>query len=418
MVVDAEQVPGRPVASSSPRPLPMPAHAEDTGSLSMLQQQSPSLPPQAVEEKEKEKEEQKKQGNDSNVNNHDGLVDVYPLALEYLSPADIVRLIPICRSLAEAGRAVLPSVLAGELRPQLPRALVRMIDASPHRNEQWTKLAKEWRRKSFVRADEGGGEDADDDDNEGSLCKDDGEGGEELTDTPTANSTATATATATATTNTGGDDEESGSEEEESEEDDDSTLASSSSVGSGPPSLYSEDTTEVEESGEDSDEDSNEDEDLNEDADDDEEEDGEAADTDTVLKAFLSKPQVMKCLVDGCDPAAFASWLLGRDEYRGLVDISHCLKGAYMAGTFEDETDEEGPYVTLTRSGLAENVGVLPEKYYDFAGLVVKSIEGPCEYYLCAEITGRGGQALYYPDGTPLIMWIDAGGKYTLSVNS
>ena len=47
MVVDAEQVPGRLAAGES-------VVAEDTGSLSMLQQQSPSLPPQAVEEKEKE----------------------------------------------------------------------------------------------------------------------------------------------------------------------------------------------------------------------------------------------------------------------------------------------------------------------------------------------------------------------------
>ena len=383
MVVDAEQVPGRPVTSSSPRPLS--AHtesavAEDTGSLSMLQQQSPSLPPQAGGEKEKEEEKQEKQGL-INVNNNDGLVDVYPLALEFLSPAEIARLLPICRSLSGAGRAVLPSVLAGELRPQLPRALVRLIDASPRRNEQWTQLAREWRRKSFVRADEGG-EDGDDDGN----SKDGGEGGEELIDAPIANSTTT-----------GDYDEES-----ESEEDDDSSLASS---GVSVPSLHSEDMTKVEDSDEDSDEDSG---DYDND---DEEEGGEATDTDTVLKAFLSKPAVVECLIDGCDPAAFASWLRGRDEYRELADISHCLKGAYMAGTFEDETDEEGPYVTLTRSGLAEDVGVLPEKYRKFAGLVFKSIEVSCEYYLCAEITGRGGQALYYPDGTPLIMWIDAGGK-------
>lgn len=311
--VDAE--PRAAVASPSPRPSPAarPAGAvtaslaEDTASPgSDSSGQSP--PSQAAAEERDQKQEQEQEQGLGTANN-DGLLDVCPMALEFLSPAEIARLLALCRPLSEAGRAVLPSVLAGELRPRLPTDLAGRIDASPHRNEQWTKLAKEWRRESFVRAD-GGDEDEDD----------------------------------------------------ATDEDDDG---------------------------------------------------GDTADTDTVLNAFLSKPKVVECLVDGCDPPAFASWLLGRDGYRGLADISHCLNGACMAGTFEDETDEEGPYVTLTQSGLADGVGVLPDKYHDFAGLVFRAIEGHYEYYICVEITGPGGQTLCYPDGTPLMMWIDAEGKYT-----
>ena len=358
MVVDAEQALSPIAAAAATRTDAVAVHvsvAEDTGSVLMA-----SRPPQAGGEKEDEK----KQGLGGTA--ADGLVDVYPMALEFLSPAEIARLLPICRSLSDAGRTVLPSVLADELRPRLPTDLADMIDASPHRNDQWTKLAKEWRRKSFVRA--GGGCDV------GGSSKEDG-----LIETPSATSSST-----TSSSN----DEESDSEEEESVdvEDDDS-----SSVSSDPPSLYSDDATD--EGGD--------------------EDEGNAADTETVLGAFLSKPKVVECLIDGCDSGAFASWFLARDGYRGLADINHCLKGAYMAGTFDDETDEEGPYFTLTQAGLANGVGVLPEKYHDFAGLVCGAIEGRCEHYICAEINGRGGQTLCYPDGTPLIMWIDAEGKYT-----
>lgn len=206
MVVDAEQALSPIAAAAATRTDAVAVSvAEDTGSVLIASGtvQSKSRPPQAGGEKEDEKKQglggtatdglEEKQGLGGTA--ADGLVDVYPMALEFLSPAEIARLLPICRSLSDAGRTVLPSVLADELRPRLPTDLADMIDASPHRNDQWTKLAKEWRRKSFVRA--GGGCDV------GGSSKEDG-----LTETPIATSSSSTTSSS--------DDEESDSEEEES----------------------------------------------------------------------------------------------------------------------------------------------------------------------------------------------------------
>lgn len=275
---------------------------------------------------------------------NDGLslfLDVYPLVLAFLPPAKVAQNLPICRFLRDAALTALPTILADDLRPALPKDLARLIDASPNRNDQWTKLAREWRSTTFVVAadalplsEEVGGsddEESDDADDEDSDDADD--------------------------------------EREDSETDGDASTAANST----------------------------------------------AAPT-TALEAFLTMPDVRDCLVDGCDPAAFAAWLHDKTEdYRGLGDINFWLKTAYVENRFEDEADDGGPYVTLTQGGLVEaggGVGVRSERYRDFANLVLQCVEGLAEHFLYAEITGSGGTPLCYSDGTPLIMWIDAFGEY------
>ena len=275
---------------------------------------------------------------------NDGLssfLDVYPLVLVFLPPAEVVQNLPICRFLRDAALTALPTILADDLRPALPKDLARLIDASPDRNGQWTKLAREWRSTTFVVAadalplsEEVGGSDDEESDDADDEDSDDAR-----------------------------------DETEDSETDDDDFTAANST----------------------------------------------AAPT-TALEAFLSMPDVRDCLVDGCDPAAFAAWLHDKTEdYRGLGDINFWLKTAYVEESFEDETDDGGPYVTLTQGGLVEaggGVGVRPERYRDFANLVLQCVEGLTEHFLYAEITGSGGTPLCYSDGTPLIMWIDAFGEY------
>ena len=84
---------------------------------------------------------------------NDALVDVYPLALGFLPSAEIARLLPLCHALELAGREAMPSALADELRPILPVSLAKAIDDSDNSNDYWVKLARAWRRKSFVRAE-------------------------------------------------------------------------------------------------------------------------------------------------------------------------------------------------------------------------------------------------------------------------
>ena len=98
--------------------------------------------------------------------NNDALIDVYPLALGFLSPGEVARLLPLCRALHDVGREALPSVIANDLRPILPVGLVKSIDDGINKNDHWMKLAKEWRCKSFVRADadDDSGTGAEDDD--------------------------------------------------------------------------------------------------------------------------------------------------------------------------------------------------------------------------------------------------------------
>ena len=275
---------------------------------------------------------------------NDGLslfLDVYPLVLVFLPPAEVVQNLPICRFLRDAALTRLPTILADDLRPALPKDLARLIDASPDRNGQWTKLAREWRSTTFLVAADA---------------------------LPLS-------------------EEVGGSDDEESDDADD----------------------------EDSDDARDETEDSETDGDDFTAANSTAAPA-TALEAFLSMPDVRDCLVDGCDPVAFAAWLHDKTEdYRGLGDINFWLKTAYVEDSFEDETDDSGPYVTLTQGGLAEaggGVGVRPERYRDFANLVLQCVEGLAEHFLYAEITGSGGTPLCYSDGTPLIMWIDAFGEY------
>lgn len=287
---------------------------------------------------------------EANAKNDDGgnnglslFLDVYPLVLVFLPPAEVAQNLPICRFLRDAALTALPTILADDLRPALPKDLARLIDASPDRNDHWAKLAREWRSTTFVVAadalplsEEVGG-----------TCSDD----EESDDADDEDS------------------DDTGDETEDSETDGDDFTAANSTAAPA-----------------------------------------------TALEAFLSMPDVRDCLVDGCDPATFAAWLHDKTEdYRGLGDINFWLKTAYVEDRFEDETDDGGPYVTLTQGGLVEaggGVGVRPERYRDFANLVLQCVEGLAEHFLYAEITGSGGTPLCYSDGTPLIMWIDTFGEY------
>ena len=278
---------------------------------------------------------------------NDGLslfLDVYHLVLVFLPPAEVVQNLPICRFLRDAALTALPTILADDLRPALPKDLARLIDAHPDRNGQWTKLAREWRSTKFV-AVTADAADALPFSEEVDSSSDDDEDSDDAGDDD-----------ATESCGTGGDD---------------STAANSLDAAPA-----------------------------------------------TALEAFLSMPDVRDCLVDGCDPAAFAAWLHDKTEdYRGLGDINFWLKTAYVEDRFDDETDDGGPYVTLTQGGLVEGeagggVGVRPERYRDFANLVLQYVEGLAEHFLYVEITGKGGTPLCYSDGTPLIMWIDGFGEY------
>ena len=312
------------------------------------------------------------------------LTSVIMYALPMLPSTQAVKYFTTCKAWHQIGQEVLPSILAKELQPLLPRRLVRMMNKSEHSRSHWTEFARQWRQKEFVRANVGksavernavtceatGETDKNDDDSTPRKCSACGEISDNLKRCTGCKSVWYCNVTCQKAHRKGHKKEcrRIGKEKKDIERRIAQEVKHCKAI---------EPFTEG-----------------------------------RMLETFFSRPDIAECLADTTSP----------EEYVKFLESLNCHSfhtlamgfGGGMSECSKDVATEDWPnYQVLTEGGYDGKTSgnrIRKEKFDYFVDQVQRCAPGVNHYFML-EITYAGGQPLALEDGTPLAIWTDGIGR-------